>query len=54
VAGLTVGMLMVLNVISPGTVQKMTTNLLGQLALVVGFGMIAIALWIINRMTRIR
>lgn len=53
VAGMSVLMLVVLNTISPGTVQKMTTELIGQIALVVGFGMIAISLWIIRRMTKV-
>lgn len=53
VAAMSVGMLVVLNTISPGTVQKMTTNLVGQAALVLGFGLIALSLWIIRRMTRI-
>lgn len=53
VAAMSVGMLVVLNTISPGTVEKMTTQLIGQIALVVGFGMIVISLWIIRRMTRV-
>lgn len=53
VAGMGVGMLVILNAVSPGTVQKMTTNPIGELALVVGFGMIVLSLWIIRRMTKV-
>lgn len=53
VAAMSIGMLIIINTISPGTVEKMTTNLIGQIALVIGFGMILLSLWIIRRMTRI-
>ncbi|QDP96618.1 type II secretion protein F [Microlunatus elymi] len=53
VAAMSIGMLAVLNVVRPGTVELMTQNLIGQLALVVGFGLIVLGLWIIRRMTRI-
>jgi tight adherence protein B len=48
-----VGILIVLNVIQPGTVEKMTHNLLGQAALVVAFGLYAVGYLIVRRMTRI-
>ncbi|MBO0812111.1 MAG: type II secretion system F family protein [Microlunatus sp.] len=53
VAAMSVGMLIVVNTISPGTVQKMTTQLIGQIALVIGFGLILLSLWIIRRMTKV-
>jgi tight adherence protein B len=48
-----VGILIVLNVIQPGTVEKMTHNLFGQAALVVAFGLYAMGYLIVRRMTRI-
>lgn len=53
VAGLGMGMLVMLNVIQPGTVQKMTQNIVGQLALVVGFALFGLGLLLVRRMTRI-
>jgi tight adherence protein B len=48
-----IGILLLLNVIQPGTVEKMTHNLLGQLALVVASGLFAIGFLVVRRMTRI-
>ncbi|MGY4719237.1 type II secretion system F family protein [Naumannella huperziae] len=53
VAAMAVGMLVMLNAVQPGTVEKMTGNLIGQIALVVGFGLIAVGLLIVRRLTRI-
>ena len=36
-----VGILLALNAIQPGTVERMTQTLIGQIALVVSFGMFA-------------
>ena len=48
-----IGILLLLNVIQPGTVEKMTHNLIGQLALVVASGLFAIGFLVVRRMTRI-
>lgn len=53
VALLGVGILVMLNGIRPGTVELMTRNIVGQLALVVGFGLFATGFLVIRRMTRI-
>ncbi len=37
----------------PGTVELMTQNLIGQIALVVGFGLFATGFLVIQRMTRV-
>lgn len=47
------GILLVLNVIQPGTVEKMTQNLLGQIALAVSLSLFAAGLLIVRRMTRV-
>ena len=47
------GMLVMLNIVQPGTVQKMTTNIFGQVALVVSFVLVLVAHLIIRRITRI-
>jgi tight adherence protein B len=47
------GMLFLLNAIQPGTVQTMTSNLVGQIALVVSGGLFVIGFLVIRRMTRI-
>jgi tight adherence protein B len=47
------GILLVLNAIQPGTVERMTTSLLGQIALVVTFAMFATGHLLVRRMTRI-
>lgn len=48
-----VGMLFLLNLISPGSVGKMTTSLIGQIALLFSFGLFALGFFLIRRMTRI-
>lgn len=53
VAAMGVGILLMLNVIQPGTVERMTQNLLGQAALVVGFGLFTTGFLVVRRMTRI-
>ena len=52
VAAMAVAMLFMLNAIQPGTVEKMTQNLIGQIALVVAFSLIAAGVLIVRRMTR--
>lgn len=47
------GFLFMLNVLKPGTVEKMTTSLLGQVALVVSLGLFSVGLLVIRKMTRI-
>ena len=53
VALMAVGMLFMLNAIQPGTVERMTKNIVGQIALVVSFALIAVGQLIVRRMTRI-
>jgi tight adherence protein B len=53
VAAMGVGMLFILNAIQPGTVEKMTQNIVGQVALIVAFSMFAAGILIVRRMTRI-
>jgi tight adherence protein B len=53
VVAMGIGILFLLNVISPGSVHKMTTSIVGQLALAFNFGMFALGLFLIRRMTRI-
>ena len=53
VALLGVGILLMLNTIRPGTVELMTQNIVGQIALVVGFGLFATGFLVIQRMTRV-
>lgn len=53
VAVLGIGILLMLNTIRPGTVELMTRNVVGQAALVVGFGLFATGFVVIRRMTRI-
>ena len=48
-----IGMLLMLNVIQPGTVEKMTQNLIGQLALILAFALFAIGYLAVRRITRI-
>lgn len=52
VALLGVGILLMLNTIRPGTVELMTRNLLGQVALLVGLGLFALGFVLTRRMTR--
>jgi tight adherence protein B len=53
VIGLGGGMLFLLNGIQPGTVEAMTGNIIGQIALVVSFGLFIGGFFIIRRMTRL-
>jgi tight adherence protein B len=48
-----VGILLALNAIQPGTVERMTQNLIGQIALVVALGLFLIGHLMVRRMTRI-
>ena len=47
------GILLALNAMQPGTVERMTQNLIGQIALVVAIAMFATGHVIVQRMTRI-
>lgn len=47
------GLIVALNVMMPGTIEKMTQNILGQLALVVGLALFALGYVLIRRMTRL-
>lgn len=53
VAGMGLLMLVMLNTINAGTVEKMTTSPFGQVALVVSGGLYALGLFLIRRITRI-
>lgn len=53
VAALAVASLVLLNAISPGLLERMSTRLIGQAALVVGFGLMGLGFWLIRRLTRI-
>lgn len=53
VVGMGVGLLFLLNAAQPGTVEKMTTTPLGQVALLVAGGLYTIGVVIVRRMTRI-
>lgn len=46
-------MLLLVNLIEPGTVDRMTRELIGQISLIVGFGLFATGFFVIRRMTRI-
>lgn len=46
------GILLALNAIQPGTVDKMTRNVIGQIALVVSFSLFGAGLLLVRRMTR--
>lgn len=48
-----VGILLALNAIQPGTVERMTEKLIGQIALLVSFGMFLAGHLTVRRMTRI-
>ena len=48
-----VGILLALNALQPGTVERMTQNLIGQIALVVSIGLFAIGHLTVQRMNRI-
>ena len=48
-----VGILLALNAIQPGTVERMTQTLIGQIALVVSIGLFLIGHLTVQRMTRI-
>jgi len=47
------GILLALNALQPGTVERMTHNLIGQIALVVSIGLFVLGHLIVRRMTRI-
>lgn len=53
VVGMGFAFLFLLNVLKPGTVEKMTTTLLGQLALLLSLGLFSVGLLVIRKMTRI-
>ncbi len=53
VVGMGFGFLFMLNVLKPGTVEKMTTTPVGQLALVMAFALFSAGLVVIRAMTRI-
>lgn len=53
VIGMGFGLLLLLNVINPGTVETMTRNPLGQAALVFAGGLFTVGFVVIRRMTRI-
>lgn len=46
-------MLLVVNTIEPGTVDRMTREPIGQITLILGFGCFAVGYFVIRRMTRI-
>ena len=48
-----VGILLALNAIQPGTVERMTQNLIGQIALVVAFGLFLAGHLAVRKLTRI-
>lgn len=48
-----IGSLLMMNVIAPGTLDKMTTSLVGQLVLAVALGLYALGFFLIRRTTRI-
>lgn len=48
-----VGSLLMLNVVSPGTLNRMTSSLLGQAALIVAGGMYALGFALIRRQTKV-
>jgi tight adherence protein B len=48
-----IGILLALNGMQPGTVERMTRTLLGQIALLVSFGMFVAGHLVVRRMTRI-
>lgn len=52
VIALGVGMLFLLNGIQPGSVEKMTGHIVGQIALVVSGSLFALGFYLIRRMTR--
>ena len=54
VIGLGVGILALLNVVNPGTVEIMTRNIIGQAALLVAAVLFAAGFLAIRRMTRIK
>ncbi|GAB6899780.1 type II secretion system F family protein [Kineosporia succinea] len=47
------GSLLMMNVIAPGTLNKVTSSLIGQIILVLALGMYAAGFWMIRRTTRI-
>lgn len=53
IIGLGVGMLFLLNFIQPGSVEAMTGNIVGQIALVISGGLFFLGFYLIRRMTAI-
>lgn len=53
VVGMGFALLFLLNMLKPGTVEKMTASLLGQVALLIALGLFTSGLLVIRRMTRI-
>lgn len=47
------GLMLALNTILPGTIEKMTQNIVGQIALVVGLSLFGLGYFLIRRMTRL-
>ena len=48
-----IGILLALNAIQPGTVERMTERLIGQIALLVSFGLFLVGHLTVRRMTRV-
>ncbi|GAA1176191.1 type II secretion system F family protein [Ornithinimicrobium humiphilum] len=48
-----VGLLLILNLIMPGTIERMTQHIVGQAALVVGGLLMALGFYLIRRITRL-
>ncbi|WP_114559450.1 type II secretion system F family protein [Desertihabitans aurantiacus] len=53
VTAMGIGMLLVLNTVQPGTVERMTQNLVGQITLVVSGGLFVLGTLLVRRMTRV-
>ncbi|MQA85133.1 MAG: hypothetical protein GEV03_11030 [Streptosporangiales bacterium] len=53
VAGLGIGVLFLMNVISPGVIDRMTSSAAGLLILVVGCSLFGLGLFLVNRVSRI-
>lgn len=48
------GFLLMINAMTPGALDKMTGSVIGQLAVVVAFGLYAVGFFLIRGMSRIR
>lgn len=53
VAGMGIGTLFLLNAIAPGSIEKLTHSVTGVLILASSFGLFALGLFLVNRVTRI-